>query len=194
MMLLQQNKVQLLLEKIRSIRTTQFPFVICIDGSCCAGKTSLATALAKQLDALLIHMDDYYLPLSKRPENFLNSVDGPIDQQRFLKEVVDPICHHRGFFHLYRFDCMHQEFIERGEFSTDKYIIIEGSYSHHPLFSLEAYKVFVDIDPNTQLKRIEQREGRNRLEVFQQMWIPLEQQYQHYYEIKMKADFIIELD
>lgn len=41
------------------------PAIIAIDGRSAAGKTTLASNFARELNAVLIHADDYFLPEEK---------------------------------------------------------------------------------------------------------------------------------
>ncbi len=52
-----------------------------------------------------------------------------------------------------------------------KYIIVEGSYSMHPYFG-DDYDlgIFCDVDPITQMKRIESRAGLEKAKMFQNLW------------------------
>lgn len=188
------NSFELLLENIRSIQSNNSSVVICIDGHCCAGKTTLASLLSETLGALVIHMDDYYLPMHKRCNNFLESIDGPIDQQRFIEEVVNPLKRHATSLYLQKFDCKSQRLLDIKEVSIPDIVIIEGSYSHHPLWSLNSFNVFVEIDKSTQLLRLNVREGDDHLMIFENIWLRLERQYQQYYQIKEKADFALTLE
>ena len=42
------------------------PFLVAIDGRCAAGKTTLAGELQAALGCNVVHMDDFYLPFSRR--------------------------------------------------------------------------------------------------------------------------------
>ena len=71
-------------------------------------------------------------------------------------------------------------------------IILEGSYSCHPL--LQKYsdlKIFMDIDPEEQLKRVLARDGISKYDEFKEKWIPLEENYFNAYDIRSICDIII---
>ena len=59
-----------------------------------------------------------------------------------------------------------------------KLIVVEGSYSCHPtLWEQYDLHVFLTVNPQEQLRRIERRNGPQGLEMFRQRWIPLEERY-----------------
>lgn len=70
-------------------------------------------------------------------------------------------------------------------------VIIEGSYSCHPvLWDYYDLHVFLDIDPQEQLRRIRHRNGSQAVPVFRDRWIPLEEQYFDAYRVRERCDFI----
>ena len=69
-------------------------------------------------------------------------------------------------------------------------IIVEGAYSLHP--ALGAYydwAVFLDIEPEAQLKRLIKRNTREMVQNFQEKWLPLEEKYFTDLAIKQKCLF-----
>ena len=73
---------------------------------------------------------------------------------------------------------------------TPNYInIAEGSYScHHALWDSYDLRIFLDVDPDKQLRRIKERNGERQLEIFAQRWIPLEEKYFSELNIKQRCD------
>ena len=72
------------------------------------------------------------------------------------------------------------------------FVFVEGAYSCHPVLGdYMARKVFLDIDSSTQTERIRKRNGEDRLQDFQQLWIPLEEAYFQAFSVKENADYII---
>ena len=70
-----------------------------------------------------------------------------------------------------------------------KVTIVEGTYSCHPaMWDYYDYRVFLDIDPKTQMERILTRNGREAAEVFRNRWIPLEEIYFSSYNIRERCD------
>lgn len=53
-------------------------------------------------------------------------------------------------------------------------------------------RVFLDVEPEEQLRRIEARSSPEKLEAFKSGWIPLEEAYFHAFSLEAKCDFLIE--
>lgn len=54
-------------------------------------------------------------------------------------------------------------------------------------------KIFLDVDSDEQLDRIEKRNGKNQLSEFINKWIPLEEKYFEEFGIKEKCDLCFKL-
>ena len=67
------------------------PFLVAIDGRCASGKTTLAGKLRSVLECNVVHMDDFYLPFSKRTEDRMAQPGGNMDFDRLLFEVLLPL-------------------------------------------------------------------------------------------------------
>ena len=64
---------QLLQEIINQIKDKE-TCLIAIDGRCASGKTTLAFQLQEYLNCDVIHIDDFFMPIQKRSENFMNII------------------------------------------------------------------------------------------------------------------------
>lgn len=153
------------------------PAILAIDGRCASGKTTLGNQLAAEWNASLFHMDDFYLQPHQRTEERLAEPGGNVDRERFLEEVLLPLREGKPVSYR-RFDCRTFTFeparlIEPGEIA-----IVEGSYALHPqLRDLYDLRLFLDIDPEEQMRRILKRNGPEAAERFRTRWIPLEEAY-----------------
>lgn len=166
---IQQKIVQMLSEK-------EHVFVA-IDGRCAAGKTTLARELNRRYGYPTVHMDDFFLRPSQRTEERLAWPGENVDWERFLEEVIPKASSGETFF--YRpYDCGRGELSGRVEIPACRVLVAEGAYACHPM--LTGYydlRVFLDVAPDEQQKRILQREGAGRAELFKSRWIPLEERY-----------------
>ena len=71
-------------------------------------------------------------------------------------------------------------------------VILEGSYSHHPLLRpYETLRVFVTCTKAEQTRRLQAREGA-RYADFAARWVPLEEGYFAQYGVEEAADFVVE--
>lgn len=182
-------KEQELLEKIDQIYKQKGHVTIAIDGRCGSGKTTLANKLKEYMDCHIFHMDDFYLQASQRTKERYNEPGGNVDRERFKKEVLDPLKNHQDV--LYRpFDCSSMSISEGTLYPYKPINIIEGSYScHSELIDDYDLTIFVDIDESLRHKRIEERNGKEVLNMFVKKWIPLEEKYFSCFDIQNHCDF-----
>jgi len=180
-----------LFEKIRQLNKERV--IIAIDGRCGGGKTTLAHQLSKAFDCNVIHIDDFFLQPHQRTAERLGKAGENVDHERFLTEVLIPLKENKPF--SYRpFSCKNQELGEAVEVEPKPVTIVEGSYSCHPnLWDYYDLRIFVDIDPDEQMKRITSRNGSEAAKAFKNKWIPLEEKYFGAYNIKNRCDIVKEL-
>ena len=71
-------------------------------------------------------------------------------------------------------------------------MILEGSYSHHPLLRpYETLRVFVTCTKAEQTRRLQAREGAHYAD-FAARWVPLEEGYFAQYGVAENADFVVD--
>lgn len=165
--------------------------VVALDGRAASGKTTLADQLAKVTEAGVVHMDDFFLPPELRTGGRLAEPGGNVHYERFMGEVLMSLRSRRAF--RYRcFDCNRMEFGEDREIPEGDLRVVEGAYSCHPRFGeYMGLRLFCDVEPQEQLKRIEQRNGAKMLERFRDSWIPMEEQYFQHFQIRERADLAV---
>lgn len=166
---IQQKIVQMLSEK-------EHVFVA-IDGRCAAGKTTLAQALNRRYGYPVVHMDDFFLSPSQRTEERLARPGENVDWERFLEEVVPGASGGKAF--SYRpYDCGRGELSGRVEIPACRVLVAEGAYACHPMLR-DHYdlRIFLDVAPDEQQRRILRREGAEKAEMFKTRWVPLEERY-----------------
>lgn len=165
--------------------------VIAVDGRAASGKTTFSRQLAYITGGGVIHMDDFFLPVDMRTAERLNQPGGNVHYERFKKEVI-PHLKYADAFSYQRFDCSKMSPGDMINVSASRWRIVEGAYCFHPVFGNYAdLKIFFDITPETQLKRIRKRNGERAAQMFTSRWIPLEEKYIKAYGIKAQADVII---
>lgn len=161
--------------------------VIAIEGSAAAGKSSLAEALQAYYNASVIHMDHFFLPLDMRSEKRLSEAGGNVHYERFIEEVVqglsaikagDKEALEDSMLNYRTFDCSVMDYGAEQSLELTPLIIVEGVYSQHPKFGAYAdLKVFIEMDEETQRKRIKLRENSEKQTRFFNEWIPMEKEY-----------------
>lgn len=152
--------------------------LLAIEGGSASGKSTLAELLTGIYpDAALFHADDYFLrPEQRTPERFAQP-GGNMDRERLEAEILAPLS--RGGDVVYRpFDCKTMSLSEPRRSRAARLNIVEGSYSLHP--ALEPYydlSVFLEISPESQRRRVLERNGPEWGQMFFDRWIPLENTY-----------------
>ncbi len=187
-----ENTVKKICELIREKRKNDPHFIIAIDGRCASGKSTAASLLHEKMGGALVHMDDFFLRPEQRTKERYMTPGENVDHERFLEEVLLPLSRkEKAVFHP--FDCSLMKLSDQFyEADGSELVIVEGSYSHHPLLR-EYYdlKLFLHVDPEVQLKRIEKR-NPDKIEDFKNKWIPYEELYFSNYDVMHEADCVID--
>ena len=120
------------------------PLVLALDGRCGSGKTTLANTLARQFPAsITLHTDDFYLPPAQRIRGWEKTPCANMDLDRLRDEALRPA--YAGQPVAYRaYSCREGAFLPPAQLPAQPLVILEGSYSHHPLLRpYETLRVFV---------------------------------------------------
>ena len=166
--------------------------VIAIDGPSASGKSTLSKNLMERYDALVFHVDDYFLPESKQTEERLEEIGGFFDYERMISEIFLNI--NQEYVISNHYNCNTKELEIREPFVNREVVVIEGVYSHSPhLQKYITYKVFMDVDQEEQIRRIKKRNGEKMLKRWVSEWIPKENEYFSHYKVKSNADFIVNI-
>lgn len=179
------------LSEVNRLVQRKEPAVIAIDGRCGSGKTYLAGLIGELFPCNICHMDDFYLPLEQRRENWTEIPGGNMDFKRFLTEVLHPA--RAGQTILYHpYDCKKNGVGETVQMPFCGLTVAEGSYSQHPMLEEEYdLTIFLTCSREEQRRRLQMREG-SRFSAFEEMWIPMEENYLEYYSIETGSHLIID--
>lgn len=166
--------------------------VIGIDGRSGAGKTTLSVMLAKDISAVVFHMDDYFLRKEQITDERLAAPGENVDHERFYEEIMLPLSKGERTIGHRRYDCHAQILSSLIRTNINGPVIIEGLYAFHPsLLPFYDFKIFVDIDKERQKERIINREGTKKAEMFFKKWVPLEEKYFDHYHIREISDHVL---
>lgn len=176
---------------IQKLMRTEKPAVISIDGRCGSGKTGLAKIICGLFPCNVFHMDDYYLPMDKRKENWEQIPAGNMDFERLKREVLLPAVH--GETVIYQpFDCQSGTFGEAEQIEPCMLTVVEGSYSGHPLLAAEyGLKIFLTCSKTVQSTRLKAREGAY-YHAYEQRWIPMEENYFQHFAIQQNSSLVLD--
>ena len=167
--------------------------VIAIEGRCAAGKSSIAGWLSQRFDIPVVHMDHFFLRPEQRTRERLTRPGENVDHERFRREVLEPLA--EGKAASYRpWSCQTGSMGEPIVLSPASMVLVEGSYSCHPaLWDCYDRRVFLTVDPEEQLRRIEARDGCEQLKNFREKWIPLEERYFSAFQVEERCDYQLEI-
>ena len=166
-----------ILSAVAAAQRTQPQVLMCLDGPCGSGKTTLARQLVSITDAACVPMDDFYTPHPMKTPERLAQPGGNAHIERLLSELLLP-WRTQGHGSYRPYLCAEDRFGEPVEVPARPLTILEGSYSLHPdIAALADMRVFLTISEEEQLRRLNAREGTEGVRNFQQRWIPLETAY-----------------
>lgn len=182
-----------LLQAIDERLPRQERLLLAIDGGSASGKTTLAALLAQRYGCPVFHMDDFFLRPEQRTPQRLAEPGGNVDQERFFSEVLQPL-RQGGPASYRRYDCQTGQLLPPVLRQAGQLNVIEGAYSMHPeLSALYDLSVFLAVSPETQRRRILQREPAFKQQLFFQKWIPMENRYFQAFSIPERCDLRIEI-
>lgn len=181
------KEFELIFEKINELFKHKENVLIAIDGRCAAGKSTLAAVLGEKTDCCVIHTDDFFLRPLQRTLQRYEEPGGNMDRERLLEEVMKPLSENKPFY-VRSYDCRTQLLTEPVHILPQRLAVVEGSYSCHPsLWDFYDLRIFLTVGREEQLRRIEQRNGREALASFAEKWIPLEECYFKAYDIEKRC-------
>lgn len=167
--------------------------LLAIDGGSASGKTTLAALLAQRYGCPVFHMDDFFLRPEQRTPQRLAEPGGNVDRERFFSEVLQPL-RQGGPASYRRYDCQTGQLLPPVLRQAGQLNVIEGAYSMHPeLSALYDLSVFLAVSPETQRRRILQREPSFKQQLFFRQWIPMENRYFQTFSIPERCDLRIEI-
>lgn len=184
-----ENIFSVIMKQINSFNKENL--VIAVDGRCAAGKTTLAGMIQKETGCNVIHMDHFFLQPGQRTKERLDEPGGNVDYERVRKEVLIPLSQGKAFSYK-PFDCKSMKLSAPVRIMPAAVTLIEGSYSCHPvLWDFYDWRIFLDINPEEQLRRIKCRNGNEAASVFSNKWIPMEEKYFMEYNIQKRCDLVL---
>ncbi len=180
-----------LLTVIRALLDRQRRVIAAIDGRCGAGKSTLTAQLREQLPCRVFHMDDFFLRPEQRTAARLAQPGENVDHERFLMEVLLPA--RRGEDVTYRpYLCARRSLDAPVAAPAAHLTIVEGAYACHPaLWEYYDLRVFLTVDSEEQLRRIQARNGPERAMQFRDRWIPLEEAYFAAFDVAARCDMLL---
>lgn len=168
--------------------------IVAIDGRSASGKTTLAALLGETFSCNVIHMDDYYLPLARRPAHWQELPAGNMDLSRLQQEVLVPARTGQAIWSR-PYNCQLDRLSPAPSlFSPAPLTILEGSYSLHPtLRGFYDLSIFLTCSKSVQEARLRVR-APEKVTAFQTLWVPLEERYFALCGVESAADLVVNTD
>lgn len=192
------SDVMELLQRIVQLKPRHATVLIAVDGLGGAGKSTLASALASDLNKTgqhveIVHFDDFYLQSKIRPSGVgaEKPVGGDFDWQRLRDQVLIPL--RDGLPATYeRYDWNKDALAERIQVLPNVIVIVEGvGSSRIELASFYDLRVWVDCPRQLRLNRGIARDGEHSRERWELDWMPSEDRYLSEHRPDKNADVIV---
>lgn len=140
-------------------------FAVAIDGMKYAGKSTLAAHLSKKYGAPVLHMEDFLLPQSERPDNWEDTPGGGVDFARFREEIYLAWKEKRPIAYSLR-NPVTGEDVKRMILPEARMYIVEGTYATHPeIPDFYDLRIFCRVSAEEQVKRANAGEGLSMAEL-----------------------------
>lgn len=171
------------------INKTKDYSITSLEGKCTAGKSTITKELENKYT--VINIDDFFLSMNKKTKDRLEEIGGNIDYELVkenLLKIKEAWKNNKQELEYTVFDCSKQEYYTK-KITLKNKVILEGVYSYHKYFNdLIDYLAYLQVDQNTQIKRVSNRTLKDR---FINEWIPLENRYFYFYKLEDICDIII---
>ena len=161
--------------------------LISIEGSCASGKTTIAQKISDNFDVTIIHADDFFLNDTDKQKEI--GVGEYIDYRR-LSNLLKNLSLGKTI-NYQKYDCTKKEHIDT-TIKVKPIVIVEGVYSYNQyLRQYFDYLIFVSVNRNLQLERLEKRSSPFIYKRFIEEWIPREDKYFKTLNILNNANIVI---
>ncbi|RKU14674.1 uridine kinase [Candidatus Poribacteria bacterium] len=156
--------------------------LVAIDGPGGAGKSTLAQLLKEHLKTLgwlvaVVKHDDFYLPYSQRENQQVQVIGRDFDWERLRDQVLTPIREGQSA-HYQRYDWETDVLAEWRTISTSDAVLVEGVYTmRRELTHLYDLKIWVECPRAIRLARGIARDGEKARTLWEQDWMPKEDDY-----------------
>lgn len=187
--------VKEILNKIREVRSNKDTIIVGIDGCGGSGKSTLAQKISSLGSHIkVVEMDDFYLPSNEHPQD-RDKVGGNFDIKRVREQILEPLSRNM--------DAKYQKYDWENDVLDKEYytllkggiVIVEGVYSiNKRLLDFYDYKIWVETTKETRLSRGIERDGEASRELWENEWMPSEENYVNKESPSSYADLVISGD
>ncbi len=171
-----------LVNSLKMLQHQKVCSLVAIDGLGGAGKSTLARLLEEQLSTLgwvvtVVKHDDFYLPSNQRENQQARTIGRDFDWERLRDQVLTPIREGRAA-HYQRYDWETDALAEWHTITTSDVVLVEGVYTMRcELTNLYDLKIWVECPRAIRLVRGIARDGEKARTIWEQDWMPQEDDY-----------------
>ena len=196
-----------IVKKIKLLQAKKHtPILIAIDGGSGAGKTTLAALIVKELDAVLIPIDDFFAGhiADDKWDDFTieEKLDKVFDWQYLRNSAIIPLLDSKpAKWHSIDFelgilpDGTYKLKSDHTVKNPAKIILLEGAYSFGPkIADLVDMAILVDVDIEKRHSRLAAREPKEFLDKWHQRWDDVEKHYFSKIRPKNLYDLVVNYD
>ncbi len=181
-----------LVTRVRRVAIGHPRVFVGIDGPGASGKSTLAEQLAAAMGgAYLVHVDDFYLPSSRRHER-LGEVGPSFDLPRLAEQVVMPgsageaLCYQR-------YDWVRDRLAQWIDIPSGAPVVVEGVFClAAELRNAYTFKIWCRADPILRLIRGLARDGEEARSMWVDVWMPTEDEYVANQHPERIADLVVD--
>jgi uridine kinase len=197
------NSIEIMTGKVLIKAKKKNPLIIAMDGGSGSGKSTFAHHFAKQLNAVVVPLDDFYaadIP-NKKWDTF--TIKERLSQifhwERLVVTAITPLLKgNNASWTTYDFSSIQEDgtYKQRLDIQTippSSIIIIDGAYSTSPaIIEFVDITILIDVPIEERHKRLSNRESLIFLNEWHQRWDSVEDYYFNEIRPKEFFDFVIE--